>query len=112
MKTLVHLTAATFLTIPMMMAADETPMHSCAQIENFLLTAHTGGLRTISTGVTASHRLTLEQGNFQHDAHLQTVDERKTSFQSMNGTTEMNFRDSYKYNIAAYELAKVLGLNM
>jgi hypothetical protein len=27
-----------------------------------------------------------------------------------DGHTEMNFRDSYKYNIAAFELAKMLGL--
>src|SRR5713226_6321403 len=27
-------------------------------------------------------------------------------------TTELNFRDSWKYNVAGYELAKILELNM
>ena len=110
MKTPVQLAFAAFLTLPVIVAAEDTPVHSCAQIESFLLTAHTSSFRNISTGTTGTHRLTLEEGNFHHDAHLQTIDESKTSFQSMNGNVEMNFRDSYKYNIAAFELAEMLGL--
>lgn len=37
--------------------------------------------------------------------------EKRTSFQSLRGT-ELNFRDYYGFNIAAYELDKILGLNM
>ena len=113
---LIPFTLAALIGLPGIMAADATsavqPKHSCAEMEEFLLTAHTGGFKAISTGVTSTHKLTLDNGSWQHDAHWQTVDERKTMFQGQNGTTEMNFRDSYKYNIAAYELAKLLGLNM
>jgi hypothetical protein len=85
---------------------------SCSEMEDFLLHAHPGTLRPISTGVTNTNRLTLEGPSMRHDAHVQTIDERKTKFEGSNGTSELNFRDSYKYNIAAYELAKMLNLNM
>ncbi len=39
------------------------------------------------------------------------MDISKTSFQTTRGT-ELNFRDSYKFNMAAYELDKLLELNM
>lgn len=81
------------------------------QVEQFLLNAKVVRLKNISVGVTDSRRATLDDGKLQHDAHVQTVDISKTSFQTDKGT-EFNFRDSYKFNIAAYELDKLLDLNM
>jgi hypothetical protein len=85
---------------------------SCSEMEDFLLHAHPGTLRNVSAGITNTHRLTLDNENVRHDGHVQTIDEHKTKFEGASGNVEMNFRDSYKYNIAAYELAKLLGLNM
>ena len=68
-------------------------------------------MRNLSVGVTNSRRATLDNGKLQHDAHIQTVNESKTTFAGQR-RTELNFRDSYKYNIAGYELAKILELNM
>ncbi len=79
------------------------------QQERFLLAAKVTRKKRISTGVTGSSRLTLTDGNLTHDAHLQTIDEQKARFESNRGT-EINFRDSYKYNIAAYRIDKLLGL--
>ncbi len=45
-----------------------------------------------------------------HDASFQSIDEHKASIQ-LDAGTELNFVDSYKYNIAAYELAELLGLD-
>lgn len=81
------------------------------QMEEFLLTARVVQQKPLSVGVTNSQRATLDDGKLKHDAHIQTVDIRKTSFQTVRGT-EFNFRDSYKYNMAAYELDKLLELNM
>ncbi len=65
----------------------------------------------MGTGVTGSLRATLSDGRIQHDAHIQTVDEYHSRFQTDRGI-EINFRDSWKYNIAAYRLDKILDLNI
>jgi hypothetical protein len=87
------------------------PSLTRAEIEQFLLKAKVVERRELSTGITNSQRALLDDGKFRHHAHIQTVDITKTSFQTVSGT-ELNFRDSYKYNIAAYELDKLLELNM
>lgn len=81
------------------------------QREAFLLRAEVISTKTLSMGVTNSKKMTLSDGSFQHDAHFQTIDEYKARFESSR-SSEMNFRDSFRYNIAAYELAKLLNLNM
>ena len=67
--------------------------------------------KAIGQGVTNSERATLSDGQVKHDAHIQTIDLQKNAFTSKRGT-ELNFKDSYKFNIAAYRLDKILGLNM
>ena len=79
------------------------------QMEEFLLTARIVQHKALSVGVTNSQRATLDDGKLKHDAHIQTVDISKDSFQTVHGT-EMNFRDSYKFNMAAYELDKLWSL--
>ena len=46
-----------------------------------------------------------------HDAQIQTVEIYKPSHPTARGT-ELNFRDSYQYNIAAYRLSRMLKLDM
>lgn len=82
-----------------------------AAMEEFLVRARVVQKRELSTGVTNSQRATLDDGQQKHDAHIQTVDISKNSFQTLRGT-ELAFRDSYKFNMAAYELDKLLDLNM
>ena len=76
------------------------PAFSCSDMEDFLLHAHPGTMHSLAVGVTNSNRLTLESSGLRHDAHVQTIDERKTKFEGSNGGVELNFRDSYKYKIA------------
>ncbi len=84
---------------------------SCADIETFLKTAKVGRPRDIPVGVTQPSRATLEDGTLQHDAAIQTADIHKPSYSTPRGT-ELNFRDTWKFNVAGYELAKMLQLNM
>jgi hypothetical protein len=91
------------------LSAPATPTRPA--MEEFLLKAKIVSQRPLSLGVTNSRRATLDDGGLKHDAHIQTVDISKTSFQTDRGT-EFNFRDCYKYNMAAYELDKLLDLNM
>jgi len=56
-------------------------------------------------------RATLDNGTLRHDAAIQTADIREASYTTPRGT-ELNFRDTWKFNVAGYELAKMLELNM
>jgi hypothetical protein len=84
---------------------------TCTQMEEFLRTAKIGTRHDLSVGVTIPSRATLDDGTMQHDASIQYIDESKPRFQTLHGT-ELNFRDSWKFNVAGYELAKLLELNM
>jgi hypothetical protein len=79
--------------------------------EAYLMTAKIVRTKGLSMGVTHSLKAAMDDGTLQHDAHVQSVDEFKARFDTAQGT-EMNFRDSYKYNVAAYRIAKLLDLDM
>jgi hypothetical protein len=77
--------------------------------EQFLASAKILKMRTLSQGITQSSRATLSDGQLTHDASVQSIDEFKQIYTTALGT-EMNFKDTYKGNIAAYRLGKRLGL--
>jgi len=85
---------------------------SCAEIENFLKTAKIGVEKTAAKGITQPKHATLDDGTRQHEAFIQLVHESKAQFQGSSGTTEMNFKDWWEFDVAGYELAKILELNM
>jgi hypothetical protein len=76
------------------------------EMEEFLLNAEIVRLRAIGEGTTDSIRATLSDGTLTHDAHVQTIDDSQTIYLG-----EINFRDCYCYNIAAYRLARLLGID-
>jgi len=78
-------------------------------MEAFLLKARVSNLRDAGSGVTNSRRATLTDGQLTHDAHIQTVDIAQQVFES-GRNTELNFKDTYRYNIAGYRVAKLVGL--
>jgi hypothetical protein len=84
---------------------------TCDEIETFLKKAKIGRLRSLPVGVTLPSRATLDDGKLQHEAVISTVDITKMSHPTATGT-EFNFRDSWEFNVAGYEIAKMLGLNM
>jgi len=90
----------------------QEPNLTVDQKKEFLRTADVIASKHTSKGVTSPFRLTLrsKDGSLTHDASFQTIDEHKTNMQFGSGQTEMLFVDSYRYNIAAYELATLLGL--
>jgi hypothetical protein len=61
--------------------------------------------------VTSAYRVTLSNGVLEHDAQVQNVDISKPIFNVGPRHSEVNFRDSYRYNVAAYRLAVLLGLD-
>jgi len=80
-------------------------------MEEFLRTARIVRTRSAGKGVTASIRATMQQGELTHDAHIQTVDQTQREFRGPRGI-EFNFRDKWQFNVAAYKLDQMLGLQL
>jgi hypothetical protein len=88
-----------------------TPKLTYEQMEKFLQDGKIVSIKSLSTGVTNSLRAKLNDGTLEHDAHVQCIEESKATFQAQQGT-EINFRDSWGFNVAAYRLGRILGLDM
>ncbi|HXN53066.1 MAG TPA: hypothetical protein VN943_14135 [Candidatus Acidoferrum sp.] len=91
-------------------AADE-PTLTKEQIKQFLLTAKVVNSHDAKKGITHTSRLTLSDGTVTHDASFQGLDEHKREMKLASGAIELNFVDSYKYNLAAYALAELIGMD-
>ncbi len=87
------------------------PLLAEAQKKEFLLHAKIMDSHQLGTGITSPWRLTLSDGTLTHDAAFQSVEIRKSVEKFSSGNAEINFRDSFHFNIAGYELAKLLGLD-
>ena len=105
------LAAAACLTWQLSVVAADEPTLTKEQIKQFLLTAKVVKSRDAKKGITHTSRLTLSDGTITHDASFQPVDEHKRRMDLASGGVELNFVDSYKYNIAAYQLAELLGMD-
>lgn len=91
--------------------AAAVPSLSLEQKEAFLKTARVIRTRGAGKGVTGTSRATLSDGTLTHDASIQTIDEHMQEFKSNRGV-EFNFRDSWRYNVAAYRLDRLLDIGM
>ena len=92
-------------------AAAASPALSDAAIEKFLKEARVGRTKSAGKGVTNSIRATLTDGTLTHDAQIQVIDEKKAQGPGAKGM-ELNFRDSWAFNVAAYRIDRLIGLNM
>jgi hypothetical protein len=81
------------------------------QMDAFLRSADVVESRRTSKGLTQPWRLTLSDGQTTNDALFQSVNTRRNIANFKRGSAEINFVDSYAYNIAAYRLAGLLGLD-
>ena len=89
-------------------AASET-----VELEEFLRTAEVVAHKDIGVGVTLPMKLELSDGQVTLSASWKTVDERRRGIIRLaDGSTDRNFRDSYEFEIAAYELDKLIGTNL
>lgn len=100
---------ASFLLVPGL-STGQSPV-SGARIEDFLRTAEVVNAEPVGKGKTETWRLTLTDGDLTHDASFQSIDERASVKDLGGGRSEVGFVDSYRYNIAAFRLARLLGLD-
>ncbi len=81
------------------------------QKEEFLRTAKIVETDDISVGITQPLRATLRQVDLVHDGHIQRIDER-AAVKDLPTGREINYRDYWAFNIAAYRLDRLLGLGV
>ncbi|HEX7086199.1 MAG TPA: hypothetical protein VF198_07535 [Vicinamibacterales bacterium] len=80
------------------------------QIREFLCRAPIVSVTSLSKGTTRPKRVTLSDGTLTHDAVFNVVDEAKAIQRFQGGRVEIDFRDSWQFNIAAGEVARLVGL--
>ena len=102
---LIALSAGLLLAQP-----DPTANWSLAQKEHFLETAEIGTEQYAGKGITNSQKATLTEDGVSHAAHIQQIDVYMPLFKGKDGSEEQDFKDSWKFNVAAYRLAKLLNL--
>jgi len=88
------------------------PFSTRAEVEEFLRTAEIVKEKGSPRGVTNPRRVTLDDGRVQHDALFKAIDERKPGVTRLGRSSEFDFKDSWKFEVAAYEIDKLLSLNM
>jgi len=76
------------------------------QKEEFLRKAKITKVQEAKKGVTGALRATLTDGTITHDAKVQTIDEAKQVY-----LNEAGFKDTYRFNIAGWKLAQLLGID-
>ncbi len=103
--------ALCLLTLDLAAAGAAAQPQTAQEIEAFMRAAKVTRSRELSTGITRPLRLTLSDGAFTHDAVFQRIDEKKVMFVPTKGRSEINFVDSWRYNVAAYRLTGLLGLD-
>lgn len=87
------------------------PFRTDEEILEFLAKARVGRMRGIPEGITAPSRVVLERDGVRMHAIFRAQQVERTIMQLADGTTEMHFRDDCLFEVAAYELARMLGLN-
>jgi len=81
-------------------------------VEQFLLRARMTAIREIGQGITLPRKATLELDGVTHFAAFKTIDQSKGGYTELNKGGEFAFQDSWKTEIPAYEVDKIIGLGM
>jgi hypothetical protein len=91
--------------------AASRPTLTPEEMERFLTNGDILATIKVSKGVTKARQVRMSDGRLTHDAQVQDVDQAKAFFDVDPKHAEVNFKDSYRYNIAAYRLSLLLGLD-
>jgi hypothetical protein len=83
------------------------------EVEQFLKKGRFVAKEPLGVGVTGSLKVTVQQGDKKQSAVLKTVDQKRPGLvRNAAGEMELDFQDSWRTEVAAYELDKLLGLGM
>jgi hypothetical protein len=94
-------------------AQQALPDYQGPEAEAFLKNARITRTRGLSEGVTAPQQATLVRGDVTRFALLKTIDVERPGVATLsNGVVEVDFQDSWRTEVAAYEVDKIIGLGM
>jgi hypothetical protein len=87
----------------------ELPFSSAREVAEFLATAEEIASKDLSTGITKPKKLTLEKDGVRAHAVFHSIDRREQKKRRLeNGNHVMYLRDSYRSQVAAFELSQLL----
>jgi hypothetical protein len=101
---------AFFTTAALYAASIPAAKWTRAEQERFLRTASILNEEYAGKGITNSKKAMLTDGRHRHLAHIQFIDISQPVFRGKDGSEEKDFKDTWKFNVAAYRLAKLLRL--
>lgn len=105
--------AASLLYCAAIGAAQSTPqLIQGEEIEKFLAQAKIVRSQSISKGVTLPRKVSLELEGLTQFAAFKIIDEGPVPQKQLDGGLELQFQDSWRTEIAAYRLDKLIGLGM
>jgi hypothetical protein len=88
------------------------PFASYKEAEDALRTANIIKVKDLGTGITHPMKVYLQRNNVEFKAVFKTINEHYYGITRMQNNSEVDFKDSWMYEVAAYEMDKLLGLNM
>jgi hypothetical protein len=87
------------------------PFRSAESLLDFLTTAPVVETKNLSGGINKPVRLTLERDGIRARAIFRNVDVSRTSNSSTVERQYPSFRDNYVYEVAAWEMSRLLGID-
>jgi len=90
---------------------ESLPFRNNEEIEEFLRTAKIVSQKRVGEGINNPLKVLLEKDGVQMHAVFRDVHVESNQKKMNDGTTKYFFRDDARFECAAYELSKLLGLN-
>jgi hypothetical protein len=112
LRRLVFLLATSLVAWNGLLAQETAEVFQGEAVEQFLVRARMTAIREIGQGVTRPRRATLELDGVTHFAAFKTIDESRRGFTPLQRGGEINFQDSWRTEIPAYEVDRIIGLGM
>ena len=93
--------------------ADQKPVSfaSDEEIIEFLETAKVVSQKKVNVGINGINKVLLEKDGIRMHGAFRDIRVNKRNFQMPNGVVRASFRDDCRFEIAAYQLSKLLGLD-
>ncbi len=87
------------------------PFQADEQALDFLRSAEVTGKRLVGSGVGGAQKVRLEKDGLKVNACFRTIREEYDKALMGDGTYRFNFRDDAAFEVAAFELSRMLGLD-